>query len=1451
MKNVYKIAIAVAVAAVFAVSAVVGFFSSSSAEKWTGEFVAKKASEALGCPVTVESIVLEDFNTVFINNIALYDKQAKKMAEAKKAEVSLRLFSALSSSPETAVSKVKVISPVAYLTVKEDGKTNIEDIEVSGEGESAFDGTIEIEDGTVYGDYAGKKAELRNVNGSLYINGSDMEFDAAAKNFDAKIVAEGELKDSVNLNIEGENIEIENYREFLAILHEKDILNKDIEIVSGKIPTVKAEINKTDKVINFKGKAEIENGRVNVYDTIIEDIAGNVAFSQDELLIDAKATANKQKAQVAGRIAFGDGSPSMDLAVKSEAFDINRVFPKVPVNGAIRVDGKITGSFSTPQIEANLYQESGEVMDVVLRNTKVQARMLGTKLLIDRASTHIFDGDVEGEGKLDVKDLAFTAHVKGNHLRAEYLANFLPDARGLYGDVSLDAAVHGKSDDLKALKIYGKVDGANLNYQNVPVERINGSFYANAGDLNIDYLSLMLADNGGSLGVEGKILGGKTVDVSVYGGKLSYAMLERLVPNFKGSGFADIAGNIKGNLSNPDVSFRLSSIKSNLFGQNYDSFRAVLAGSFERLDIDEFAMLKDGKRLWSAAGYLGIAGEKNLNLTVNTDGARLESIITLFMADAGITGNLNNTVKIAGTLDNPSVSGHFQVAPGSVKGMFVNSLTGDYTLNNDILNLDNFNLEMPLLDLTAGGTINVKTRALNLDIDASSIDMRRIEHKFPYKAEGVGSLTGKLTGTTDKPVFMAKVESEELTLNGVTISDIRGVAEFADDVLTVKDLGFDDKSGAYVLNLVANIPQNKIDGRLNIVSGDIASLMAIANNKAFPLTGALDASVVTTGTLNEPQTRLDGTIKSGTLAGYPIHDVMLRIFANPQAFNVERFSGYEGEKGEMAGSVLITPKGGISGNLSAKDISMGLIAKLAGSDANVVGSANLNASFRGDIHNPAADMTIHIANGGVLGATFDSLTGTFALDKGILNVKDLLVDKNVSDKHYQASAKGTVPIAALFKDKSVNKEDSMNLTVHLDDADLSLIPALSKEVEWGMGETDGNFTLTGTLKRPEVTGNFVVKNGSVKLKRIRKPITEMELSVMGKGREILLENLSGKIGTGSYDATGKLIFQENENAPVNFLVNLDFNKLQIESEYFTGPLSGQLTFDQSKTEQDGHLAPRISGHIDTEYAQISVPVIPESDAPMPEILLNLNLNFGKRVHLYEAQLFDMYFSGTASMQGSTRFPLPGGTIEVHRGGTVKVSNNIFNIRYGEVAFNQVGSFLPTVFFFAETHVGKTEVYVALRGPLGTNKLKTYLSSSPAMSQTEIARLLTLGSGYDKISKESSGSEEMRGILIAGLQMTALATVEKEMKKGLQLDSFAATYGSGSTFVRHREIDDYYSLSAGKYISDKWLVRYNQGLGKGSGNYLIGATYEIDDRTGIIFEHVDGANIVGVEARIRF
>ena len=62
-----------------------------------------------------------------------------------------------------------------------------------------------------------------------------------------------------------------------------------------------------------------------------------------------------------------------------------------------------------------------------------------------------------------------------------------------------------------------------------------------------------------------------------------------------------------------------------------------------------------------------------------------------------------------------------------------------------------------------------------------------------------------------------------------------------------------------------------------------------------------------------------------------------------------------------------------------------------------------------------------------------------------------------------------------------------------------------------------------------------------------------------------------------------------------------------------------------------------------------------------------------------------------------------------------------------VFFNQVGTFMPSLHFYADTKIGTTKVFLSVNGAPGNMDFK--LTSSPEMNESEILRLLTLREAY--------------------------------------------------------------------------------------------------------------------------
>ena len=207
-------------------------------------------------------------------------------------------------------------------------------------------------------------------------------------------------------------------------------------------------------------------------------------------------------------------------------------------------------------------------------------------------------------------------------------------------------------------------------------------------------------------------------------------------------------------------------------------------------------------------------------------------------------------------------------------------------------------------------------------------------------------------------------------------------------------------------------------------------------------------------------------------------------------------------------------------------------------------------------------------------------------------------------------------------------------------------------------------------------------------------------------------------------------------------------------------------------------------------------------------------------------------------------------IGARRGDTVSYLRTVFKIREGTATFNQPESFLPEIAFYAEARLTHTRVFLSAHGPL--EHMDFRLGSSPEMSEEEIIRMLTLRSAYHS----GEGGLTAADILSIGLQMSVLSEVEDSVKNLLHLDVLRLSSGNGALFETKddealRKNENEYNVEIGKYLSDRVLVRYVQGLGAASDKYRYGIQYDFSDKFGISYDREGSEQLISVEARFRF
>ena len=141
---------------------------------------------------------------------------------------------------------------------------------------------------------------------------------------------------------------------------------------------------------------------------------------------------------------------------------------------------------------------------------------------------------------------------------------------------------------------------------------------------------------------------------------------------------------------------------------------------------------------------------------------------------------------------------------------------------------------------------------------------------------------------------------------------------------------------------------------------------------------------------------------------------------------------------------------------------------------------------------------------------------------------------------------------------------------------------------------------------------------------------------------------------------------------------------------------------------------------------------------------------------------------------------------------------------------------------------------------------------PEMSETEILSLLTFQ------TPDLKSSQALTSLLTFGLSMTVLGDFEANVKNALGLDEFriagedvtTAEAGAGAMKPGEMSHDIEYTLEVGKYINDRVMLRYKQGIGNKTRTF--GVSYDFNDRMSIYWNRdEDAKSVVGVEARIKF
>ncbi len=1358
-------------------------------------------AKLLNADLQVGKIEMPNPTKVQINNLVI-TKDAVKIAEIPRLTLNLALWNIFSDNQLLLVDTISVRNPTIRLRMEEDSSWNIADLlKPQPPSENKLASLIVLTDAKVEVDLNGKLLK-GNINGSLDARSANDNF-VLDLNTEAEYVGNLKVVGMINVNRQGR----------LAVQSDHLALPALQDLIKTYIPQVtqlKGSVENVDIIWQNEKDKKLLNGHFNNKNVLIAyqyspeklfnaEVNGGLSFKDGEIRFDqTKVKINEQQVNLSGGI-LGKNEAWLPNNLKINLVDaeLSKVLVDDRIQGKINAEMILNSQKGELLMEGTVTGKQVKGFDYTAQDVKIPFKLEQNKLRVQNATLKTLNGKVSLNVLFDLKTKEYSMDLDGEEVDLSQ-AQLSED---LQGRAKVKFLATGNMEQMDQIDGAGTLRLSSFAYKGIDVQDLSvevAKIKENIGFNN----GLMKLSNGSSVAFMGNI-SKRLADVFFVAEGLRLEMLRGLT-GVDAGGAASISGRVHGDLQNPDLQVQINAGTGHLYGQNFEGLNASGSVHNKKLNINSLTVLTSpildtlsGK--YSVSGTVDFAQASPwLDLRVQADMIRIDGLADDLLQQK-ITGYFSTDTKVQGSIANPSLAGWAWLEQGSFMGLLLRSIRVDYDYNNGRLNLPKATVSsITGMSMVASGQMAANGN-LDISFNAKDLNITLLPLTKNYNHEGRVSIDGKVSGKFNRPQLEGRIYSDWVKIAGHRFTDLRGDISSDAGMITNATMNFRQENGAYNFEGGLDYPNSFVYGKIITSNANIKPLLAIADYD-INVDGFLDGEIHLNRRGKGSGLEIIGNLQGAKIADVPLRKAEVDVLLDRQKFVINKVlaaqgAGYLVARGEAQwrGDAHIT--------IDGKALNAKMLAAVLKNHAPTSGMMDFTAVISGPTLKPVIDTQMFIDGGNLAGTDFDGFAAKVKIDTSDqITVKELSLTKGV----FKTTVEGFIPFDAFkSKEKRTNPDASMNLNLHLNNANLGLLTG--KYIESADGELTGKMLISGTLEHPELYGNLQIQKGSIRPYTFKKPITDVTLELTADGKTFFLKKLSGQSGKGRMELSGTFGMEAGELTSYKLQGRaVDFD---LGSQFIKGVLNGSISLQPDKKGR-----PLIKAETFLENIEVNIPGVPEfDDKPMARIGLDVHVKLGKNVRVYNKMFFDMKLGGEIKMRGSTRYPIIDGSLEVLEG-RVDYLRTPFKIQKASIGWPLSGSFIPHAKIEANTQLLQTDIKFFANGPV--TQMNILLSSNPPLTQQEIFRLLTL-----KTRNNSSqvGASDAHGLLLTGLQMSVLGDLEYELTKRLGLSEFRIYQGdlyTGTSIelarnkvVRGRDTDKQYNLLVSKYLTDKWLVGY--------------------------------------------
>ncbi|MEG0797179.1 MAG: translocation/assembly module TamB domain-containing protein [Acidaminococcaceae bacterium] len=1391
------------------------------------------ASAYLNGQLKIEQINISGTLELTAHQVAVYDQAGEPVLKAPSVVITLSPLQGLfHADPLRAIERIIVDKPVLRLSVDAEEHWNVATLLKPTETTStAVQTLVQLKEGTVevttpYGQWQ------LGVAGTIATHANPVfAVDLAVTLQGEQLTLVGKIDTATKgaLTLKTTNLNLAN----LAAVAQH---YGGVEALTGTVQELNLRWENTGNQVALTGAGYLRQvaGQVTYEDyswpLVLE---GKVNFH--DLVVNAEeldVTLAGQRVVVNGGLNLATAAtPRFEaLKITLHNFDPAQVMPQIPVAGALNGEVVFTGTPEALGVGGVLRAGELVVAGQTWRQVQVPVNYQDGKLSLPGVQALYGEGKLTLWGEYTTASGQVAASLNLDNFNVAALAGLTEETILTSGEIVLAGQVADEQLQLNTVS-----DLTTTSWRGAVFNKLAFDVTLAPKGATINNFSCYINDNG-VVTAHGKIHK-NLLELQVDAINLPLAPCLALVGE-EGTGLLSTTLQLGGTPEAYTARGSVSVTAAEVYGQKVNEAHSDFTLVQTRLTLQEgVATLPAGEHRFHGWIDLSELANPTLGLSITTTGVRVEPLAAYVHPGLKVTGNLDNEVTLNGTLRNPQIQGKLNFYDGSFEGYLLSDVTGEYTYDQQALEL------RQVLVHTLGTTIKLNGQMaadgqLDFTIDAQAIKLNRFPALLAYaKVGGAADFIGTIKGHLGEPLFDGRLTAAAITINGEEVNDINWQVTSRGGFVNKFEGDFTQRAGGkYKVDLLLDLNQALLQGDIAVQGGSVHSLFKMGKME-YDLAGKLDGLIKINEFGKGTGISVNGKVREGSIRGVKFQTVDFALNFHLGVWHINKLKAVEEDLGFMlAQGTVDVKKGNISLEVGGTNTSAELLTAFMLEPVSFDGNMDFTAQISGTLDNPVANGSVQITQGQVSGVTFDNFYGMFTLKDDVYRLDQLFLEKDI----YRISAYGTLP-QDLFRaeENRHNPQASMDIEVKLDNANLSILPSLTPWVAMAQGEIKGGLKVAGTLEEPSLYGKVLLHDGLVQVKTVKTLLENITLEVDFQGKQIVLKELSSTLGKkGKILAQGNFSFTEAETAP--YLLEAQLEQVEIDSTIFKGQLNGQAKLTQKRGR------PHVAGTVRFDDVLLNLPTLPEFAKSQTNIGLDLNVEFGPKIHLFNKYLYDLWLSGGLHIGGSTRYTIVNGTLNAPRG-TISYLRTPFKLTKATAAFPEPGNPLPSVMLEAQTRFGRYDIFMKVQGPV--EQMELALTSEPPLGQQELFRMLTLKSyaagGQTGNNSDGFGQEDVQGLLSAGLQMTFLGDVEYLMKDFLQLDEFRVYNGTVRSSLGF-DIASLNNREATKEEREQYNILVSKYLTK---NILLGYTSSFDGKDSSVFAQLSLSNKLNLSCSV--